>query len=131
MSLLDLTQYGWIIEDGKLECDWESVKNREAVRQQVGLLFQRCSCSSVITCSTRRCSCVKKGNKCGAGCGCKNCSNTPSVTGTQQQSSDELAEEELLHDDSLRRKYGEECVCVDDNGEPDVPYSTDGDDADV
>ena len=34
---------------------------------------------------------------------------------TQQQSSDELVEieqEEPLHDDSLRREYGEECVCV-------------------
>ena len=103
MRLLDLTQYGWKI--GKLECDWESVGNREAVRQQVRLLFRGCSCSSVTACSTRRCSCFKKGNKCGPGCRCKNCSNTPSPTGTQQQSSDELIEieeEELLHDDSLR-----------------------------
>ena len=76
------------------ECDWESVGNRETVRQQVGLLFRGCSCSSVTACSTRRCSCVKKGNKCGPGCTCrcKNCSNAPSPTGTQQQSSDELVE---------------------------------------
>ena len=70
------------------ECDWESVGNREAVRQQVG---------------TRQCSCVKKGNRCGPGCRCS------SPTGTQQQSSDELVEiqeEELLRDDSLRREYG-------------------------
>ena len=46
--------YGWKIVDGKLECDWESVGNREAVRQQVGLLFRGCSCSSVTACSTRR-----------------------------------------------------------------------------
>ena len=92
MRLLDLTQYGWKIVDGKLECDWESVGNREAVRQQVGLLFQGCSCSSVTACSTRICSCVKKGQKCGPGCTCrcKNCSNAPRPTGTQQQSSDEL-----------------------------------------
>ena len=48
-------------------------------------------------------------NKCGPGC---RCSNAPSVTGTQQQSSDELVqmeEEELLHDDSLRKEYGEVC----------------------
>ena len=47
------------------------------------------------------------------GCRCKNCSNTPSATGTQQQCSNELVEieeEELLHDDSLRREYGELCV---------------------
>ena len=39
MRLLDITHYGWKIIDGKLECDWESVENREAVRQQLGLLF--------------------------------------------------------------------------------------------
>ena len=32
MRLLDLTQYCWKIVDGKLECDWESVENRETVR---------------------------------------------------------------------------------------------------
>ena len=32
MRLLDLSQYCWKIVDGKLECDWESVENREAVR---------------------------------------------------------------------------------------------------
>ena len=26
MSLLDITQYGWRIVDGKLDCDWESVE---------------------------------------------------------------------------------------------------------
>ena len=58
---------------------------------------------------------MQKGNKCGPGGKCENCSNTPSATGTQQQSSDEIVEieqEELLHDDSLRMEYGEECVCV-------------------
>ena len=68
---------------------------------------------------TRRCSCVKKGNKCGPSCRCKNCSNTPSPTGTQQQSSDELVEieeEELLHDDSPRREFGEVCVSDEEEG---------------
>ena len=75
--------------------------NREAVRQQVDprlLMF--------------KCSCVKKGNKCGPSCRCKNCSNTRSPTGTQQQSSDglvEIEEEELLHNDSLKRERGEVC----------------------
>ena len=86
------------------------------MRQQVGLHFRGCSCSSVTACVTRRCSCVKKGNKCGPGC---RCSNTPSPTGTEQQSSDELVviqEEELLHDDSLRREYGEVCVSDEEGG---------------
>jgi hypothetical protein len=37
----DLTQYGWKIVNGRLECDWESVENREAVRKPVGLLVSR------------------------------------------------------------------------------------------
>ena len=78
------------------------------MRQQVGLLFQGFLCSSVTACSKRRES-VKKGQKCGPGCTCrcKNFSNAPSPTGTQQQSSDELVEieeEELLHEDSPRRE---------------------------
>ena len=112
VRLLDMTQYGWKIVDGKLECDWESVENREAVREQLGVLFRGCSCSSVIACSTRQCGCFKKGNKCGPGCRCKNCSNTLSAKGTQQPSSNalvEVEEDELLHDNSLRRTYGEVC----------------------
>ena len=45
--------------------------------------------------------------------------NTPSPTGTQQQISDELVEieeEELLHDDSLRRECGEVCVSNQEGG---------------
>ena len=128
MRLLDITQYGWKIVDGKLECDWESVENREAVRQQLGLLFRGCSCSSVTACSTRRCSCVKKGNKCGPGCRCKNCGNTPSATGTQQRSSNALVEievEELLHDDSLRREYGEVYVSDEEGGGYDSSHEDD------
>ena len=61
MTLLDLTQYGLMVVEEKLECDWESAENQTAVRERVGLLFRGCSCSSVTACSSRRCSCVKKG----------------------------------------------------------------------
>ena len=91
--------------------------NQVAIRGRVGLLFRGCSCSSVTARSTRRCSCVKKGVKCGHGCRCKNCSNSvipvASAPGTQQESPIELVEveeEELLHDSVLRDAYGEECV---------------------
>ena len=56
IRVLYLTQYDWKIVDGKLECDWGSVGNTEAVRQ-VGIPFQSCSSSCVTACSTRRCSC--------------------------------------------------------------------------
>ena len=58
------------------------------------------------------------GNKCGPGCRCKNCTNTPSATGTQPQNAEllselvKLKEEELLHDNPLRRECSEVCVCV-------------------
>ena len=45
---------------------------------------------------------VKPGLPAVHACRCKNCTNTPSPTGKQQLSSDELVEieeEELLHDD--------------------------------
>ena len=46
MTLLDLSEYGWVIVDGKLECDWESEENMKATRHQVALSFQGCSCYS-------------------------------------------------------------------------------------
>ena len=106
LTLLDLKKYGWKVVEGKLMCDWESSENRRAIRERVGLLFRGCSCSSATACSTRHCSCVKKGCRCGPGCRCKNCSNTvANVPGTQQHNTVELLEveqEELLHDELLR-----------------------------
>ena len=98
-------------------CDWESSENQTAIREHVGLLSRGCSCSSATACSTRRCSCVKKGSRCGPGCRCKNCSNSintvASIPGTQQHIPVELHEieqEKLLHDELLRMGYGEEVV---------------------
>ena len=52
--MTDIIQYGRKIVDEKLECNWESVENREAVRHKLGPLFRRCLYSSVTVCSTRR-----------------------------------------------------------------------------
>ena len=85
------------------------------------MLFQGCSCSIGTGCNTRRCSCVSKGIKCVPGCRCKNCSNAvntaASAAPTPQQCTDyilEIEQEELLHDDSLRRACGEELVREED-----------------
>ena len=86
----------------------------------VGLLFRGCSYSSGTACSTRRCSCVSKAIKCDPGCRCKNCSNAVNTAAstalTPQQCTDDILEieQELLHDDSLRRKYGKELVGEED-----------------
>ena len=48
-----LTDYGWKIIDGKLECDWDSEeKYFTAVRNPVRLLFKGCSCFSAKSCVT-------------------------------------------------------------------------------
>ena len=120
---IDLTKYGWKVVEGKLECDWESPQNQAAVRERVGLLFRGCSCSSVTACSTRRCSCMKKGVKCGPGCRCRNCSNAPSATTSAahlQVDVLELEEEELVQDDFLRRECGEELVIEDNSSTSEV-----------
>ena len=49
-----------------------------------------------------------------AGCRYKNCSNAPSVTGTR---SDEIVQVEEVHDDSLRREYGDVCVSDEEGGD--------------
>ena len=70
------------------------------MKHQLGLLLRDCTCSSVTACSTRRCSCFKKGDNCSPGCKCNNCANTPNATGTQQQNKEslpELVEKELVH----------------------------------
>ena len=106
------------------QCDSESVQNRESVKHQLGLLFQG---SSVTACSTRRCSCVQKGNKCGSGCRCKSCAITPNATATQQQNAEslimlvEMEGEKLVHDNSLRREFSE--VYVGDEEVGDCAYS--------
>ena len=79
---------------------------------------------------------MKKGIKRRPGCRCKNCCNAGSAVastpGTQQQSPVEILEvkqDELLHDNSLSREYGEEWVRKekgddhseeDDEGEEDI-----------
>ncbi len=134
MTLLDLTQYGWKVVEGKLECDWESNENQTAIRERIGLLFRGCSCSSTTACSTRRCSCVKKGSRCGPGCRCKNCNNTVNVIasapGTQHCPVEllEVEQEELLQDSLLRMEYDEEVVREEESDEDN--YSSDEEDED-
>ena len=120
MTILELARCGWKVDEGRLEFDWESDKNRAAVQERVGLLFRGCSCASTAACVNRQCGCVKKGSKCGPGCRCKNCGNIDSRTpGTQQQSArsemHEVEEEGLLHESLLRDVHGDELVRDDDD----------------
>ena len=90
-GLLDLTQKNF---------RWESVENGSAVQVllhvvQNDAVVSRKATSVVLV---------------------VNCRNSPSVTGTQQRRSDEI-EGELLHDDSLRKEYGEVCVGDEEGGD--------------
>ena len=74
----------------------------------------------------RRCGCVKKGLKCGAGCHCKNCGNIQSecVDGSpirRQLPSQEcqvVEEEESMYDTQLREQGGDKLVHLDEEELP-------------
>ena len=105
-----------------LSYEWESDENRSIVRQRVSLLLRGCSCTSVTACTSKRCGCVKKGLKCGAGCHCKNCGNIQSecVDGSpirRQLPSQEcqvVEEEESMYDTQLREQGGDKLVYLDE-----------------
>ncbi len=63
--------------EGQIQVDWESEENLRRVRERVTLLLKGCGCKT--GCTTNRCSC-KKGEKCGPGYRCRNCSNDESST---------------------------------------------------
>ena len=56
-NVLDFTCFGWKINDGCLEIDWDDPLNVAEVCQRVQLLLCDCSCKK--GCATRRCSCLK------------------------------------------------------------------------
>lgn len=76
MTLKPLNGNGWKVTNNGLEIDWDSQENLESVRYRVALLTKGCGCKK--GCQTSRCSCVKH-NKCGPGCTCINCCNSPTT----------------------------------------------------
>ena len=53
--------------------DWEAPDTRQRIQTTLDFLNKGCTCKT--GCKTKRCSCVKKERKCGAGCECKGCVN--------------------------------------------------------
>ena len=73
------------------------------------LLLRGCGCKK--GCSNKRCSCFKAGVKCGPGCRCTNCENLPSSRSQpDDQDENEVEQEELQGDRSLRQAYNSELV---------------------
>lgn len=70
-SVLDC---GWKMENNKLAVDWESDKNKRAIRDRVSFLMKGCTCKQS-KCSTNQCSCHKNNRLCGPGCSCIGCHN--------------------------------------------------------
>lgn len=115
-TLPDVNDFGWKMSEGRLQYDWESDENRIAVQERVGFLLRGCSCSSSTACSSRRCSCVKKGRLCRAGCNCRNCKNTaPSCPQSHPEQHSIVEEEELVLDMQQRESMGDELVYVDED----------------
>ena len=121
--LLPLNEYGWRVSDNELSIDWDDPTNIQKVRNTVHLLLKGCSCKK--GCKTRRCGCLKEGRKCGPGCTCSNCENTP-FTGTTPTGNDEVETEELQEDLALREQYANHLV-DDDDDECDVDAAADED----
>ena len=63
MSLLPLQWFGWRLQSDAVSVEWDSEENVEQVRQRVSFLTHGCSCKT--GCSTRRCKCVKAGQRYG------------------------------------------------------------------
>lgn len=77
MTLKPLHGNGWKETKDGLEIDWDSQENVENVRYRVSLLTKGCGCKK--GCQNARCSCVKRGDKCGPGCTRINCCNIPTT----------------------------------------------------
>ena len=54
---------------------WDSDTNIKEVMLRVTGLLKGCGCKT--GCQTKRCGCKGKNKKCGEGCECRNCLNTP------------------------------------------------------
>ena len=94
--------------DNCLEIDWDDPRNLEQVKESVRLLLHGCACKK--GCTTKRCLCYKAGLKCGAGCRCANCQNFPSCRSQPSEPNNEVEQEELRQDISLRQMYNSEMV---------------------
>ena len=64
-NLLDISEYGWKVEGGVMEVDWDSEDNMQQIRARVHYLLKGCSCKK--GCKNKCCSCLKRENHCGPG----------------------------------------------------------------
>ena len=77
-------------------------------------MLRGCECKK--GCTTKRCSCFKVGTKCGPGCKCTDCQNTPSVRSQSSEPDSDVELEELQDDQSVRQAYSMELVDDTDDG---------------
>ena len=73
--LKPLDLYGWKIQDGMLEFDWDSDANIQRVHTRVQGLLKGCKCTK--GCKTNACGCKRRGQSCSEGCQCHECDNLP------------------------------------------------------
>ena len=69
----------------------------DAIRKRVATLLKGCGCKT--GCQTRQCGCKAKGQACGEGCNCMNCTNTDmNTTANSTNSLEEASIEEIVED---------------------------------
>ena len=94
-----LTDYGWMVVEGKLSVEWDSPSNMDEVQERVAGLLKGCGCKT--GCQTRQCGCRAKGKACGEGCNCLNCTNTGPQAMSQYTSNTEFASLEEIMEESI------------------------------
>lgn len=77
------------MKEGVLTVEWDVESNIRAIKERVDILTKGCKCTT--SCSSNRCGCRKKGNKCLLGCECINCMNTEN-SATASPSCEEMKE---------------------------------------
>ena len=94
-----LTDYGWMVVEGKLSVEWDSPSNMDEVQERVAGLLKGCGCKT--GCQTHQCGCRAKGKACGEGCNCLNCTNTGPQAMSQYTSNTEFASLEEIMEESI------------------------------
>ncbi len=106
MQLEPLSEYRWAFKNGSLTMEWDTTQNIERIHNRLQALTKGCKCAT--GCSTKRCSCRKRGNTCSAGCECTNCCNTSEGSVNPDVPETDSAIRELsIEEDMDSRTYAE------------------------
>ena len=109
MVLQPMSEYGWSINNSILTMKWDTDGNIKTIKDRLHILTTGCKCAT--GCTTKRCSCKKKGNTCSAGCECINCCNqTPQSTSNSGDDVGTVGRDSALRDLCIEEEAEEEIL---------------------